>query len=84
MGQVKIEYFAVLKEQAGREREDLSVSEGANVMQIYETLAKRHNFSLRPEYIRAAVNDMFVNADHVVQPGDKVVFIPPVAGARHD
>jgi molybdopterin converting factor subunit 1 len=80
MGQVKIEYFAVLKEQAGREREDITVAEGANVVQIYETLARRHNFSVRSEYIRAAVNDAFVSADHIVQPGDKVVFIPPVSG----
>ena len=47
---------------------------------LYEELRARHGFTLPGNRVRAAVNDAFVPQSHVLREGDRVVFIPPVAG----
>jgi molybdopterin converting factor subunit 1 len=79
MPKLHIEYFAILREQRGQTVETLetmATTPGA----LYDELRARHGFSLTGERIRAAVNDEFVAADMLLQDGDRVVFIPPVAG----
>jgi molybdopterin converting factor small subunit len=47
---------------------------------LYEELRARHPFTLPGNRVRAAVNDAFVDAATPLREGDRVVFIPPVAG----
>ena len=47
---------------------------------LYDELRGRHQFTLPVDRIRAAVNDSFVDAAAPLRDGDRVVFIPPVAG----
>jgi molybdopterin-guanine dinucleotide biosynthesis protein A len=76
---VKVQYYALLREQAGRSEE--SVTTGARTpRELYEELKARYPFSLAPEMLRVAVNAEFGEWSQPLADGDSVVFIPPVAG----
>ncbi len=76
---VKVQYYALLREQAGRSEEAL-VTGARTPRELYEELRKRHPFSLAPEMLRVAVNAEFGEWSQPLSDGDSVVFIPPVAG----
>lgn len=76
---ITIQYFALLQDEAGRASEELEVAP-STPREVYEQVRERHNFSLNGDALGFAVNDAFVAADHPLQDGDKLVFIPPVAG----
>jgi molybdopterin synthase sulfur carrier subunit len=76
---VAVQYFAILREQRGLAQEKLSTA-AATPAALYEELRARHPFTLPADRIRAAVNDDFVPATTPLRDGDRVVFIPPVAG----
>jgi molybdopterin converting factor subunit 1 len=79
MKSVKIQYFALLRDEAGVEREELSVK-AETLAQLYQELRERHQLSLPVELIQVAVNDEFARMHNPLCDGDRVVFIPPVAG----
>jgi sulfur-carrier protein len=76
---VRIQYFAILREQRGQNEETLATA-AATPTALYEELRARHGFTLPADRIRAAVNETFVAADAPLRDGDRIVFIPPVAG----
>jgi molybdopterin synthase sulfur carrier subunit len=76
---VKVQYFAILREQRGVAEEKLTTA-STSPLALYEELRSRHGFTLPGARIRAAVNDEFVAAGAALRDGDRVVFIPPVAG----
>jgi len=76
---VRVQYFAILREQRGEAWE--TVSTGANTAgELYEELRARHGFTLSAERLRAAVNDEFAPWTAALRDGDTLVFLPPVAG----
>jgi molybdenum cofactor guanylyltransferase len=76
---IKVQYYAILREQAGRS--DESIVTGANTPRdLYNELKSRYPFSLAPEMLRVAVNAEFGEWSQRLADGDSVVFIPPVAG----
>lgn len=77
--QLTVQYFALLREQAGRSTESLE-SSATNPADLYTELRARYNFSLQPEQLKVAVNSEFSDWTHRLASGDTVVFIPPVAG----
>jgi len=77
--QVKVQYYALLREQAGRSDETLS-TRARTPRELYEELRKRHPFTLAPEVLRVAVNAEFGDWSQPLAEGDAIVFIPPVAG----
>ena len=79
MKSVRVQYFAILREERGQARE--TVSTGANTAgELYEELGSRHGFTLPAERLRAAVNDEFAPWTAALRDGDTLVFLPPVAG----
>jgi molybdopterin-guanine dinucleotide biosynthesis protein A len=76
---IKVQYYALLREQAGRSDEAL-VTVARTPRELYEELKARHPFSLAPEMLRVAVNAEFGEWTQALADGDSVVFIPPVAG----
>ena len=74
-----VQYFAILREQRGLTHETLATA-AATPAALYDELRARHAFTLPAGRIRAAVNDEFVPATAPLRDGDRVVFIPPVAG----
>ena len=76
---IRVQYFALLREQAGRSDESLTTA-AHTPRDLYEELRKRYPFSLAPEQLRVAVNTEFGDWSQPLADGDAVVFIPPVAG----
>ena len=79
MNQVEIQYFAVLRERAGVSRERVE-TDAVTAADLYDELAARHDFGLPRAMLRVAVNDEFTEWSRPLTAGDRVVFIPPVAG----
>ncbi|MEO5959680.1 MAG: MoaD/ThiS family protein [Opitutaceae bacterium] len=79
MRTLHVQSFAILREQRGLTEETLTTA-AATPTALYEELRARHNFTLPADRVRAAVNDEFVPADAPLRAGDRIVFIPPVAG----
>jgi len=85
--QIRVLYFAVFREQLGRDDDILEVAAGARVRDAIAQLAARHAAieRLRGKF-RIAVNQDFCPDDHELADGDELALIPPVAGgadARH-
>jgi molybdopterin-guanine dinucleotide biosynthesis protein A len=76
---LRVQYFAVLREQAGRSEEMID-SGATTAAQLYEQLKQRHRFQLSPAQLKVAVNSEFSDWQVSLKHGDTVVFIPPVAG----
>lgn len=76
---LRVQYFALLREQAGRSDEALA-THARTPRELYDELRARHAFTLPPELLRVAVNDEFGDWSQPLADGDAVVFIPPVAG----
>ncbi len=76
---IRVQYFALLREQAGRSDESLTTT-ARTPRELYDELKARYPFSLAPEMLRVAVNTEFGEWSQPLADGDAVVFIPPVAG----
>jgi molybdopterin-guanine dinucleotide biosynthesis protein A len=77
--QLKIHYYALMREQAGRSEETLETS-ATTPADLYAELAARYGFTLSPEQLKVAVNSEFSDWSRKLAANDAVVFIPPVAG----
>jgi molybdopterin converting factor subunit 1 len=76
---VEVQYFAILREQRGLAKEKVSTA-AATAAQLYDELRARHGFTLESGRLRVAVNDDFAPWQAPLRDGDRLVFIPPVAG----
>ncbi|HKQ16859.1 MAG TPA: NTP transferase domain-containing protein [Steroidobacteraceae bacterium] len=76
---VRIQYYAILREQAGRSEETLDTSAGT-AAELYAELRQRHPFQLTSAQLKVALNSEFSDWHTPLKHGDTVVFIPPVAG----
>jgi len=76
---VKVRYFAALREQRGLADEEIG-TDAQTPEGLYRELSSAHNFTLPLSIVKAAVNGEFAPMDRVLQTGDEVVFLPPVAG----
>jgi molybdopterin-guanine dinucleotide biosynthesis protein A len=76
---VRVQYYAILREQAGRSDETLDTS-AATPAELYAELRRRHPFQLAPAQLKVALNSEFADWHTPLKHGDTVVFIPPVAG----
>ncbi|MDO4693606.1 MAG: MoaD/ThiS family protein [Eikenella sp.] len=72
-------YFAALREQSGKEREE-RLTRAADAAALYAELAAEYGWDLPQSRLRAAVNHTFCPWQQTLQDGDTVAFIPPIAG----
>jgi len=77
--QLKIQYYAMMREQAGRSDETLETV-ASTPADLYSELKARYGFTLSREQLKVAVNSEFASWSRKLAAGDSVVFIPPVAG----
>jgi molybdopterin-guanine dinucleotide biosynthesis protein A len=77
--QIKVQYYAILREQAGRSEETVATA-ARTPRDLYAELQRRHPFSLGADSLRVAINAEFSDWSQPLAEGDAVVFIPPVAG----
>lgn len=76
---VDLDYFAIFREVRKKDRETISTS-AVTLGELYAELSERYQFSLPQEAVRVAVNDEFAAWESALSDGDRVTFIPPVAG----
>jgi molybdopterin converting factor subunit 1 len=79
MLRVKLRYYALLREQAGRPSETVDTT-ATTPAALYAELATRHGFRLPVSQLRVAINAAFCDWQRPLEDGDEIVFIPPVAG----
>lgn len=82
---MQILYFASVREQIGKGEETIakpeSVETVADLVAHLRSLSEAHHNALESMmFVRIAVNQMHVQADHPVKDGDEVAFFPPVTG----
>ena len=76
---LRVQYFAILREQAGIREESLTTA-ARTPRELFAELRQRHPWTLDPAVLRVAVNADFGDWDQPLAANDTVVFIPPVAG----
>ena len=79
MKKITLQYFALLREQAGCSEERLETA-AATPAELYAEVQARHGFTLPLSMLRVAVNEEFRDWWSPLEANDRVVFIPPVAG----
>ena len=77
--EIRVQYYALLREQAGRSAETLA-TRARTPRELYTELAAKYPFTLPAEMLRVAINAEFGDWSQPLKAGDAVVFIPPVAG----
>ena len=79
MLKLRIQYYALFREQAGRSEESIE-TQAATPAALYAELQAKYPFRLAPEQLKVAINADFGDWSAPLEDGDTVVFIPPVAG----
>lgn len=79
MTRIAVQYYAVLREQAGTSEETVETAAGTPAA-LYAELQARHGFHLARAQLRVAIDGEFAGWDAPLREGARVVFIPPVAG----
>jgi molybdenum cofactor guanylyltransferase len=79
MKTIELRYFAQLREIAQKDAESIQ-TESCTPAGLYEEIKQRYQFPHKQKHLMVAINDDFSSWDHLLQEGDEVVFIPPVAG----
>ncbi len=69
----------MLREQAGVSTLDVTTS-ARTPAELYAELTATRGLQLSATLLRVAINDRYATMDTPLSPGDRVVFIPPVAG----
>ena len=75
---ITVRYFAGLREQRGKESEELSVPVASCVRELYDRLFPDNAVGRLP--VMYAVNHAYVTGDHELLEGDEVALIPPLGG----
>ncbi len=78
MIRIRIEYFAILRELAGKNYEEVQ-TEAGTAGELFDELATRYAYP-QMNQMKVAINEEFGEWDTVLAEGDVVVYIPPVAG----
>lgn len=78
---VRVLYFAILRERLGLNEEGYELEEGARVSDLLALLERRHgDVSEGVSSVRVAVNNEYVDSSRVLRDEDEVAIIPPVSG----
>jgi len=79
--QVKVKFFAILRERVGKSELLQEMREGSSVEDLWRVLSEEYS-ALSAVNIKLlyAVNSDYVEPRYVLREGDEVVFVPPVSG----
>ena len=77
--QIRVIYFAKLRDLIGLDEEILSMEEGDDPSDVLASIEKKHKIDVGMNF-KIAVNDEFSKWDIKLNNGDRLVFIPPVTG----
>lgn len=79
MKTLTVRYFAVFREQAGRDQEVVETTANT-AAELFDELRARHAGLEAFHHMKYAINDELARADATLADGDCVLFFPPVAG----
>jgi molybdopterin converting factor subunit 1 len=79
MKRIRIQYYAMLREQRGCPGESVETA-AVTAEELYRELSSRHGLRLRCDHLRVAVNDEVMPWSARLNAGDRVAFLPPVSG----
>ncbi len=79
MKKIKIRYFAILRDLSKKNEEEIQ-TQAATAEELYEELGQRYANLLPQRMVRVAINDQFSEMNRMISDGDRIAFIPPVAG----
>ena len=83
--QVHVLFFGLLKDLAGKTRDDLELDEGASAQDLLRYYqAKIPAFENCVSSLALAVNQQYAGPDTKLSSGDEVALLPPVSGGRED
>ena len=74
---VQIKYFASLRESLGRAGEQVAITEGMSVNELWQSATGKKG---RPNQVLVAINQEYATFSSIVKDGDEVAFFPPVTG----
>jgi len=77
--EVRVQYVAMLREQAGMQ-EQVITTDAATAAGLYSELATLHGFTYPAASLRVAINDRVSNWSAPLSGGDLVLFLPPSSG----
>lgn len=78
---VRILYFASFRDVAGRPEEERELPAGTRISDLWEILSREiPAFGRFPRMPIAAVNRLTTVGHHMLEDGDEVAYLPPVAG----
>ncbi|MBI2027444.1 MAG: MoaD/ThiS family protein [Deltaproteobacteria bacterium] len=78
---VKVKYFALYQELKSKKEEEIVLSEPIDIKTLFFKLMEE--VPLKEQYFMAtlcACNYRYVSAETIIQSGDEIAFIPPIAG----
>lgn len=79
--QVRVVYFGVLRDLAGREQEDVELSEPARLADLYSSLQRRlPGLAKFAGSVALSINYEYATLDASLHDGDEVALLPPVSG----
>jgi len=76
---IHVRLFAVLREQAGVPSLELDTA-ARTPADLYAELQARHPLTFPASLLRVSINERYADMTAPLAGGDRVVFIPPVAG----
>lgn len=76
---IRVRFFALLREQAGRSSLDVATNAGTPSA-LYAELQSRLSLTFPGHLLRVSINERYADLTSPLSHGDRVVFIPPVAG----
>lgn len=79
MKTVQVQYFAMLRDEAGCGEETVATM-ASTAAALYDELRSRRGFTLDRARLRVALNGDFAAWDSPLVDGARVVFMPPFAG----
>ncbi len=74
---ITIRYFASLREQLGKAREEIEPAAGMTALDAWKSA---NAGSVPPDNVLVAINQSYASLDSPVDSGDEVAFFPPVTG----
>lgn len=76
---IHVRFFAVLREQAGCSALEATTS-ARTAAELYAELQTKHALTFPVSLLRVSINERYTEMTTPLAAGDRVVFIPPVAG----
>ncbi|GAA0671004.1 molybdopterin converting factor subunit 1 [Streptomyces sp. NPDC005202] len=79
--QISVLYFGALREQLARTAETVVLPDGSTLQCLIDVLHDKYPELARVKrMVKVAVNEDFMSSEHVLEDGDEIALLPPIAG----